>query len=334
MRRREFIALAASMALAPRHANGQQRSRLPLVAVLSPVSAALAQPNLDAFRQGLIKLDFEEGRDYTLAARFGGGNLDAIKAAAKELVALKPDVIVAGATAPVLAARAATITIPIVMVGMGGDPEKLGLAQNLAHPGGNVTGNLFNALTASGKVGTVGKRLSLLTEFVPGLSRVGVMFNPDDEQDAPLPAELPSAAAQLDVQLRTYLVRNNEEVEKALGAMRGNDDAAFYVSGSPLLNVDRVVVAERILAMKRPAIGGVREQTVAGLLATYGASIPDNYRKAADYVVKIILRGTRPGDLPIEQPVKFDLIINLKSAKVLGLTIPSTLLARADEVIE
>jgi putative tryptophan/tyrosine transport system substrate-binding protein len=160
------------------------------------------------------------------------------------------------------------------------------------------------------------------------------VFNPDDEQDSSVQAELPSAAAQLNVQLRTYLARNNGEVEKALAAMEGNDDAAFYLSGSPLLNINRAVVAERILAMKRPATGGVREQTVAGLLVTYGASIPDNYRGAADYVAKIILRGTRPGDLPIQPAVKFDLIINVKTATVLGLTIPATLLARADEVIE
>jgi putative ABC transport system substrate-binding protein len=208
------------------------------------------------------------------------------------------------------------------------------LAQTLAHPGGNVTGNLFYALTASGNVGTLGKRLSLLTEFVPGLSRVGVMFNPDDEQDSFVLTELPSAAAQLNIQLRNYLARNNEEVGKALAAMEGNDDAAFFISGSPLLNINRAVVDERILAMKRPAIGSVREQTVAGLLATYGASIPDNYRGAADYVAKIILRGTRPGDLPIQQAVKFDLIINLKTAKALGLTVPPTLLALADEMIE
>jgi putative ABC transport system substrate-binding protein len=258
---------------------------------------------------------------------------DVIKRAAVELVALKPDVIVAGATAPGLAVRAATTTVPIVMVGFGGDPEKLGLAQTLSHPGGNVTGNLFYALTASGNVGTVGKRLSLLTELVPSLSRIGVIFNPDDEQDSLIPGQLPAAAAQLNVRLRTYLARSNEEVEKALVSMEGSDDAAFYISGSPLLNINRTMVAERIVAMKRPAIGGVREQTAAGLLVTYGASIPDNYRKAADYVVKII-RGTGPGDLPIQQAVKFDLIINLKTAAALGLTVPATLLARADEVIE
>jgi putative ABC transport system substrate-binding protein len=333
MGRREFIALAASTALALRHANAQQHAGLPLIAFLSPVSAAAAQSNLNAFRQGLVGLGFEEGRDFTLVARFGGADTDAIKTEAKKLVALKPDVIVAGATAPGLAVRAATTTIPIVMVGFGGDPEKLGLAQTLSHPGGNVTGNLFYALTASGNVGTVGKRLSLLIELVPGLSRMGVIFNPDDEQDSLIPDQLPSAAAQLNVQLRTYLARSNEEVEKVLVSMEGSDDAAFYVSGSPLLNTNRTMVAERILAMKRPAIGGVREQTAAGLLVAYGASIPDNYRKAADYVVKII-RGTGPGDLPIQQAVKFDLIINLKTAAALGLTVPATLLARADEVIE
>jgi putative ABC transport system substrate-binding protein len=160
------------------------------------------------------------------------------------------------------------------------------------------------------------------------------MFNPDDEQDSPVPVELPSAAAQLNVQLRMYLARNKAELEKGLAAMRGNDDAASYVSGSPLFNINRTVVAERILGMKRPAIGGVREQTAAGLLATYGASIPDNYRRAADYVAKIISRNARPGDLPIQQPVKFDLIINMKTAAVLGLTIPAPLLASADEVLE
>jgi putative ABC transport system substrate-binding protein len=334
MRRREFIGLAASTVFASRVANAQQRSGLPLIAMLSPVSAATAQPNLNAFRQGLVGLGFEEGRNYTLVARFGGGDPDAIKIAAKELVALKPDVIVAGAAATVLAVRAETATIPIVMVGMGGDPEKLGLAQSLAHPGGNVTGNLFYALTASGNVGTVGKRLSLLTEFVPGLSRVGVIFNPDDEQDSSVPAELPSAAAQLNVKLRTYLARNNKEVEEALAAIEANDDAGFYISGSPLLNINRSVIAERILALKRPSIGAVREQSAAGLLAAYGASIPENYRKAADYVVSIILRGARPGDIPIQQAVKFDLIINMKTAAILGLTIPANLLARADEVIE
>ena len=138
------------------------------------------------------------------------------------------------------------------------------------------------------------------------------MFNPDDEQDSQVQAELPSAATQLNLPPRTYLVRNHEEVGKALAAIEGNDDAGFYISGSPVLNINRAVIAERMLAMKRPAIGGVREQTVAGLLASYGASITDNYRKAADFVVKIILRGERPGDLPIEQAVRFDLIINLK----------------------
>jgi putative ABC transport system substrate-binding protein len=334
MRRREFITLVGGAAVAwPLAAHAQQRSGLPLIAFLSPVSAAAAQLNLDAFRQGMAGLGFEEGRNFTLVARFGDGDPDVIKRAASELNALKPDVIVAGATEPALTVRAATATIPIVMVGFGADPEKLGLAQTLAHPGGNVTGNLFYALTASGNVGTLGKRLALLTEFVSGLSRVGVLFNPDDEQDAFVPTELPSAAAQLNVQLRSYLARNNEEVEKALAAMEGNDDAAFFISGSPLLNINRAVVAERILAMKRPAIGSVREQTVAGLLVTYGASIPDNYRGAADYVAKI-LRGTRPGDLPIQQAVKFDLIINLKTAKAFGLAVPPTLLARADEVIE
>ena len=331
MRRRNFIAGLGGVTLAPGLLRAQERR--PLIAIISPVSAAAAVPNLSAFRRGMAKLGFEEGRNYALIARFSEGDAALAAAAAKELVALKPDVILAGAAISVLAAHAATGTIPIVMVGMGGDPEKLGLAQSLARPGGNVTGNLFNALTASGTLGIVGKRLSLLAELVPRLTRVGALFNPDDEQDAAGLAVLPQAAADLRLECNTYLARNAGELKTALAAMAASGDEAFFISGSPFPNLHRVEIAEQIDAMKRPAIGGIRELAVAGLLLAYGASIPENYRSAADHVVKI-LGGARAADLPIEQAVKFDLLVNLKTAARLGIEVPPMFLARADEVIE
>jgi putative ABC transport system substrate-binding protein len=330
MKRRDFIAGLGGIALAPGLLRGQERR--PLIAMISPLSASGAVPNLQAFRQGMAKLGFQEGRNYTLTARFSEGDKAAAEAAAKELVALNPDLIVAGAATSVFA-HAASSTIPIVMVGMGGDPEELGLAQSLAHPGGNVTGNLFNALTASGALGIDGKRLSLLAELVPRLSRLGALFNPDDEQDVAKLAVVPQAAADLRFNCKTYLARNTDELKVVLAAMAASDDQAFYISGSPFLLLHRVGIAERIDAMRRPAIGSIREQAVAGLLLAYSPSIPDSYRRAADQVVKI-LKGAKPGDLPIEQAVKFDLFVNLKAAARLGIEIPPMFLARVDEVIE
>jgi putative ABC transport system substrate-binding protein len=332
MRRREFITLVGGGAIAwPLTLRAQQPAR-PLVAVLSPLSARAAAPNVEALRQGLHDLGYAEGRNLAFALRFANGDSGAATAMATEVVALKSDVIVAGA-ATVIEAHKATHDIPIVMVAMSGDPLKLGLVQSLARPGGNVTGLLFYALTASGSVGLTGKRLALLAELSPRPKRVGVMVNPNDAQDALSFEAMPEAARDLHLDYRLYEVREAGELDAAFAALARDGVDAILMSGSPLFNLHRARVAEKIAASGRPSIGTIREQAVEGSLMAYGPSIPQTYRRASRYVAKI-LEGTRAAELPIEQPTEFDLIINLKTAKALGLTVPSKLLARADEVIE
>jgi putative ABC transport system substrate-binding protein len=332
MQRREFIWLIGGAAAAwPLAARAQQAK--PIVAVLSPLSAQAAAANIEAFRQGLHDLGLDEGRDFTFALRFLDGNMALAPAVAAEIVTLKADVIVAGATIPVVEAHKATRTIPIVMTGVGSDPVELGLAQGIARPGGNVTGLLFNALTASGSFGMVGKQLALLAEMSPGLARVGALFNPDDPQDRPQLEVLQESAAGLHLDYHVYEVREAGDLDAAFAGLARDKVQAIFIPGSPTFNLNRKRVAEKIAQAGLPAIGTIREQAVDGFLMTYGTSLPDLYRRTASYVAKI-LKGMNPADLPIEQPTKLELVINLKTAKALGLTVPPTLLARADEVIE
>jgi putative tryptophan/tyrosine transport system substrate-binding protein len=331
MQRREFIGLIGGAAAWPSMARAQQTK--PVVALLSPLSAQAAAPNVEALRQGLLDLGYEEGRNFTFALRFFDGNFALAAAMAAEIVAMKVDVIVAGATQSAIEAHRATQVIPIVMTALSGDLVKLGLAQSLARPGGNVTGLLFSALTASGGLGLVGKRLGLLGELLPGLAKVGVLLNPDDEQDKPTLAALPEAAGGLHLDYRVYEVRAERDLDTAFAALVRDGVQAIFIQGSPLFNLYRKQVAVKIAQVERPTIGTIREQAVDGCIMSYGSSIPDTYRRAATYVAKI-LKGAKPAELPIEQPTKFDFIINLKAARALGITVPPNLLARADEVIE
>jgi putative tryptophan/tyrosine transport system substrate-binding protein len=332
MQRREFITFVGGAAAAwPLAASAQQTK--PIVAVLSPLSAHAAAPNVEALRQGLHDLGYDEGRNFTFVLRFFDGNFASAPAMAAEVVALKADVIVAGAAIPVIEAHKATRIIPIVMAAMSGDLVRLGLAQSLARPGGNVTGLLFNALTASGSLGLVGKRLGLLGELLPGLAKVGVLLNPDDEQDISTRAVLREAAGGLHLDYRVYEVRAERDLDTAFTALVRDSVQAIYVQGSPLFNLYRQQVAVKIAEVKRPTIGTIREQAVDGCIMSYGPSLPDTYRQAATYVAKI-LKGAKPADLPIEQPTKFELVINLKTAKAFGIEVPQKLLLIADEVIE
>ena len=331
MKRREFIGLIGGAAAWPSMARAQQTK--PIVALLSPLSAQAAAPNVEALRQGLLDLGYEEGRNFTFALRFFDGNFALAATMAAEIVAMKVDVIVAGATQSAIEAHKATQVIPIVMTATSGDLQRLGLAQSLARPGGNVTGLLFTALTASGGLGLVGKRLGLLGELLPGLAKVGVLLNPDDEQDKPTLAALPEAAGGLHLDYRVYEVRAERDLDTAFAALVRDGVQAIFIQGSPLFNFYRKQVAVKIAQVERPTIGTIREQAVDGCIMSYGPSIPDTYRRAATYVAKI-LKGAKPGELPIEQPSKFDFIINLKAARALGITVPPNLLARADEVIE
>jgi putative ABC transport system substrate-binding protein len=331
MRRRDFLRLAGGAAAScPWIARAQTK---PILAVISPLSARAAAPNIEALRRGLHDLGLDEERDFTFALRFLDGNIALAPVVAAEVVALKVDVIVAGAAIPVIEAHKATRTIPIVVTGLGGDPVGLGLAQSMSRPGGNVTGLLFNAATASGSFGMVGKQLALLVEMSPGLRRIGAMFNPDDAQDKPQIDIFQESADNLHLDYRVYKVREAGDIDAVFARLAPDKIQAIFIPGSPTFNNNRKRIAEKIAQAGLPTMGTIREMAVDGCLMTYGTSIPDLYRRAATYVVKI-LKGTKPADLPIEQPTKFELVINLKTASALGLTVPPTLLARADEVIE
>jgi putative tryptophan/tyrosine transport system substrate-binding protein len=283
-------------------------------------------PNLEAFRQGLRTLGYNEGQNLVIEYRYAEGHLDRLPALAAELVRLQVDVIVAVASAATRAAQHATRTIPIVMAG-GSDPVGAGLVASLARPGGNITG--FSNLT----VELPEKRLELLKEAVPQGGRVAVLANPANPNYASTMHDLTKAAQVLGLHLYIVELRRPDELDAAFAAVTRAGADALLVVGEPLL-VDSLRGRTVDLAAKHrlPAMYSWRELVMAGGLMSYGPSLPDMHRRVATYVDKI-LKGTKPADLPVEQPTKFELVINLKTAQALGLTIPTTLLFQADEVI-
>jgi putative ABC transport system substrate-binding protein len=329
LRRREFITLLGGGAAAwPLAARAQQRASGSLVGILSPVSPAAAARNLEALRSGLRDLGYIEGRNLTIEARFAGGIPGRLADLAAELVAMKPTVIVAGSLVSILAVANATRTIPVVMSATSEDPVAAGLAVSLARPGGNITG-----FWIQGEGTLIGKRLEILKEAVPRISRVGVVVNPGDATDAGALKSLPEAARALELAVRLLEVRAVTELEAAFATAVREGMHALYVSQTPTFFTHHVKIAAMALRARLPAIDGFREFAIAGGLLSYSASLPDIYRRAAAVVDKI-LKGSTPADLPIERPIRFELVINLKTARALGLEIPPTLLARADEVIE
>jgi putative ABC transport system substrate-binding protein len=327
MRRREFIKSISSTAIAwPLAARAQQS--MPVVGVLSPQSAATAARNLSALRNGLRELGYTEGQNVQIEYRFAEGGSERYAALLANLVALKPAVIVVGSTGAIMAAIKVTRTIPLIMFAVADNPVALGLVESFARPGGNVTGFLL-ASDAS----ILGKRLELLREAAPGFSRVGIMAVPDDAgADGTLKA-LPSAAAALRLDTHVYEVRSKAELEPAFAAARRDGVQALYMSQSPFFLAHRAEVVALVASMRLPAIYFFREFTQAGGLMSYGADLPDAYRRATTYVDKI-LKGDKPGDLPLQSADKFELVVNLKAAKALGLAISEAFLLRADEVIE
>jgi putative ABC transport system substrate-binding protein len=324
MRRREFIALLGGATIALPWLLGTQAQeaakikRIGFLRIERPPSAWI-----DALRQGLRELGHIEGRN--IAIEFGLASSAAqVPEIAAELVRLKVAVIVASGTPPVFAAKDAAGVIPVVFVAAI-DPVATGLVASLARPGGNVTG-LTNT-----QADITGKQLQLLRELLPSLSSIAVMVRATSQASARYVEEAETAARTLGVQMRVLTVRDAEELEGILstaqrvGAVVMTDDAVF--------TAHRVQIAELALKHKLPFISSTSEFVNAGGLMSYGPSTTDLYRRAATYVDKI-LRGEKPGDLPVEQPTKFELVINLKAAKALGLAIPPLLLARADEVIE
>jgi putative tryptophan/tyrosine transport system substrate-binding protein len=327
MRRREVIALLGGAAVAwPRAAGAQQTTRLPRVGYLFSFTPAEGQHLWEACRLGLRDLGYVEGGNIVLEPRWADGHHDRLPTLIAELVALKVDVIVAAATPASRAAKAATSTIPIVIVAVG-EPVRAGLVASLARPGGNVTG--LSLLTPE----LSGKRLELLKTALGTVSRVALLMNPENAVSAVFLEETRAAASQLGIAVRALEARNAGEIERAFQAAKAAQADALIVFDDPVLWSHRGRIVALAAALQIPAMYGYRDFVEEGGLMSYGPDRPDHYRRTAGYVDKI-LKGTNPGDLPIEQPTKFELVMNLKTASALGLTIPPTLLARADQVIE
>ena len=321
MKRREFITLVGGVAVAwPRAARAQQSGKLPTIGFLG-ANPSIESQRVAAFVQRLRELTWIDGRNLAIEYRWAEGRNERYAEYAAELVRLKVDVIVTVATPPTVAAKQATAVIPIVFAAAS-DPVGTGLVVSLARPGGNVTG-LANQISDTG-----GKKLELLREAVPGLRRLAIMANVGN------PASVwdMGEAHALGLEVTTSELRRAEDISPAFDALKGRADA-LYVCVDPLVNTHRIRVNTLALAARLPTMHGLREYVEAGGLMSYGPNLPDLLRRAADYVDKI-LRGAKPGDIPVEQPTRFDLVINLTTAKALGLTLPPTLLALAEEVIE
>ena len=286
----------------------------------------MARPFVDAFLQGLRELGWMEGQNIAIEYRFAEGRLDRLPDLAAELVRLKVDVILAASSPPALAAKNATKTIPIVM-GTSADPVTLGLVASLARPGGNVTGLAFSV-----GLDVVGKELELLKETVPNVRRVAVLSNPGNPGNTLSLENVKTRPRSLGVQLQMLEARGPNEFEAAFVAMARERAEAFLVIPDAVFGLHRVRLQDLAAKSRLPAMYGLREHAEAGGLMSYAVDLSDSLRRSATYVDKI-LKGAKPSDLPIEQPTKFELIINLKTAKALGLTIPPSVLARADEVI-
>jgi putative ABC transport system substrate-binding protein len=319
MRRRALLALlGAAAALRPLAARAQQ-PKLPTIGVLDGGDPG---PLLSEFRRGLRDLGYVEGQNILIEVRSAAGKSELLRGLAEELVRRKVDVIVARLTPPVRAAKEATQTIPIVMAPAGA-PLETGLIASLSRPGGNITGLSVTSVEASGK------RLQLMREMLPNLQRVAMLTNAADPISKSLLAEAERDAPSLGLQIHSIPVNGIQEIETAFGAIdKQRVGAVIMQSSLP----EKSVVA---LALKHslPLISTTRSAVDAGALMSYAGRLADAYREAAVYVDKI-LRGAKPADLPVEQPTKFELVINLKTAKALGLTVPPAILARADEVIE
>jgi ABC-type uncharacterized transport system substrate-binding protein len=325
VRRREFITLLGGAAAWPLAARAQQPAKLPSVGYLGSATPATQGQWAAAFVQRLRELGWIEGRTIAVEYRWAEGRDQRAAEIAAEFVQRKVDVIVTSGTSMVLAAKQATSVIPIVFTATG-DPVSTGLITSLARPGGNITG-LSNQLPD-----LVGKRLDLLREVVPGLGRLALLANVGNPVIMLEIGHVQAAARTLGLEVIPLEIRRGEDIVPAFEALKGRAQA-LYVCGEPLVTTNRVRINTLALAARLPIMHSVREYVEAGGLMSYGPNFPDLWRRAADYVDKI-LHGAKPADIPVEQPIKFDLIINITTAKALGLEMPTTVLARADEVIE
>jgi putative ABC transport system substrate-binding protein len=327
MRRRDFIRVIGGAAAAgawPGVTRAQPASKLPTIGFLGAATQTTWGPWLAAFVGRLRELGWIEGRTVAIEVRWAEGRAERYAEIATEFVARKVNVIVTSGGA-VAAIKQATSTIPIVFA-LSPDPIGSGLVNSLAHPGGNITGLSQQATDIAGK------RLGLLREVVPGMRRLAILANVDFPQSVLEMAEAQATASTLGFDVIKLEIRRAEDIAAAIESLKGRADA-LYVAADPLVGANQIQINGLALAARLPTLHRVREYVESGGLMSYGPNNTDLFRRAADYVDKI-LRGAKPGDLPVEQPNKFDLVVNLKTAKALGLNIPESFLLRADEVIE
>jgi len=320
IRRRKFITLLGGSALWPLAAQAQQPAKAPLIGIIDDA------PIWDHFRRGLRELGYIEGRDIAIEYRSAEGQPDRLTAVARDLASLSVDVIATSGSAATRAAQQATTTIPIVMIAIG-DPVRAGLVPSLARPGGNITGNTILGTEMSAK------RVQLLKEFIPGVSRVAFLWNPNNNSHLVYLEEWRAVAPKLGVEPLFVEVGRSDQFESAFAKMMRDRPDALSLTADPFHLSYIGWIIDFVARNRLPAMYVVKENVAAGGLMSYGPSLPDLYRRAAGYVHKI-LQGTKPADLPVEQPVQFELAININAAKALGLDVPPTLLATADEVIE
>jgi putative ABC transport system substrate-binding protein len=327
MKRREFISRLGSATLAwPFAALAQEPTKVPRVGYLFSFVASQGQHLWGACRQGLRELGYVEGKNIILEPRWSEGRNERLPTLAAELVRLNVDVIVSAATPASRAAKSATSTIPIVFVAVA-DPIRAGLVASYPRPGGNATG--ISLLTPE----LSGKRLQIIAEIVPRTTRVVVLTNPDNLSHAVFLEETMAAGKTLSVQIEPLRARNSREIERAFGEISKHDAQALIVFDDPAIWSPRKLVVALAEKVKIPAMYGYSEFVSDGGLISYGPHRPDLYRRTAGYVDKI-LKGTKPADLPVERPTKFELFANLKTAKALGLTMPPSVLLSADKIFE
>ncbi len=327
MERRTFITLLAGVAASRPIAVGAQQPAMPVIGFLSSRSSEEAAVHTAAFRRGLSETGLVEGQNVAIVFRWAEGRYERLPALAKELVDLGVSVVMSGGGSPsALAAKAATSAIPIVFV-IGDDPVKVGLTASFNRPGGNLTGVAF----LTGELGA--KRLGLICELVPGNSAIALLLNPDNPAAEAQRLDVQAAAQALGRRLLALHARTDTDFEANFAMLKQEQAGALIVQNDPFFDSRR----DRIMALAArhavPAIYHIREFPAAGGLMSYGASLADSYRQAGSYIGRV-LRGEKPADLPVVQPTNFELVINLKTAKTLGLTVSPSLLARVDEVIE
>jgi putative tryptophan/tyrosine transport system substrate-binding protein len=322
--RRAFIRIMLGAAVSPSFAAAQPTPKLPRVGFLS--AGSRPSPNADAFRDGLAEVGWSEGRNVVIEWRFAEGRTERVPELAVELVRLPVAVIVTGSTPVIQAAKDATSTIPIVMAVVA-DPVASGFVASLPRPGGNITGLTLLSQELSAK------RMEILKQAVPRLARLAILWNPANPSHAPSLKETEVPAKTLGVELRKLEVRQRDAIGPAFAAMVKAGDSAVFVLDDPLFFEQRELIADLALRHRVPSMFGISGFVTAGGLMSYGAKQTELYRRAA-FIVDKILKGAKPADLPVEQPTKFELSLNLKTAKALGLTISRPLLLQAEQVIQ